>query len=128
MEPEKRFVHDCSTCVFKGQGFFDGQPVDWYTCTSPNGLRTVIARFGNEGPQYACARVGETVEPTRVVMAALAQGLDLEQDERNLLLKQLLARFRQSMGPDFWRACMPAECDETPTLGDADWLSVREKS
>lgn len=84
------FQHDCQTCKFIGNGVFQKKPVDWYTCDSREGSRTVIARNGNDGPQYASATIGETVTPSPVMMAALIQGLELTQAEKDKLLKALL--------------------------------------
>ena len=122
-----QFKHDCRHCQFKGNGYYKGQTVDWYTCATSSG-QTVIARYGDEGPQYASSVIGETVEPCRLVLAALAQGLELEQREKDLLLRQLLTRYRQAQGPQFWVDCFALECEDKPSLGPADWLSVRPYS
>lgn len=44
MKPQ--FQHDCDRCTF--HGVLDGH--DIYTCQS-----SIIARFGNDGPEYASA-------------------------------------------------------------------------
>lgn len=42
-----RFVHDCDNCTFIGQT----AEYDLYVC--PQGtLRTIIGRYGNDGPDY----------------------------------------------------------------------------
>lgn len=44
-----RFTHDCKGCHYLGQ---DAEH-DFYFCPSPMGMPTVIARYGNEGPEYS---------------------------------------------------------------------------
>jgi hypothetical protein len=53
----KRFIHDCSACRFLGQfGKFD-----LYVCGKSGSLgQSVVARYGDEGPDYMSA-------PTEVV-------------------------------------------------------------
>lgn len=47
--PEKpRYQHDCQVCVFLGH--YDGS--DLYFCPQ-HGIKTVIARFSDLGPDYA---------------------------------------------------------------------------
>jgi hypothetical protein len=44
-----RYQHDCDDCVFLGcDASFD---LYWHPSGNPE-MRTVIARFGNEGPEY----------------------------------------------------------------------------
>lgn len=43
---EKRFKHDCDICVFLGQF----NEYDLYFCDA--GFATVIARYGDDGPEY----------------------------------------------------------------------------
>jgi len=119
-----RFQHDCTKCQFLGNGIFQKKPVDWYTCDSREGLRTVIARYGSEGPQYASTTIGETVTPSPVVMAALAQGLELTQTEKDKLLKALLSQHRQGMGIAFWAACMDPDSEDHNQIGPANWLDL----
>jgi len=42
------FVHDCELCHFLG--VFNGH--DLYYCDKANPIPTVIARFGDDGPDY----------------------------------------------------------------------------
>ena len=107
-----------------GNGSYQTQPVDWYTCDSREGLRTVIARYGSDGPQYASTTIGETVTPSPVVMAALAQGLELTQTEKDKLLQALLAQHRQGMGIAFWAACMDPDSEDHNQIGPANWLDL----
>lgn len=45
---EARFRHDCHACVFLGN--LDGRDV--YACPQA-GFPTIVARYGNDGPEYA---------------------------------------------------------------------------
>ncbi len=50
MSDEKpRFVHDCERCEFLGSE----NSRDLYFCTQGRELPTVIARFGDDGPDYS---------------------------------------------------------------------------
>jgi hypothetical protein len=63
------------------------------------------------------------VDPSTVVMAALAQGLELTQVEKDKLLKALLSQHRQGMGIAFWADC--TDPNEGHNLGSADWLDLK---
>lgn len=123
-KPAPQFTHDCTTCTFHGRGVFTGKPVDWYTCPSISGLRSLLARYGDEGPQYASCVIGSTVEPSRVVLAALAQGLELTATEKDKLLTTLLVMHRQRLGIEFYRECMDPNSDDHNQLGPANWLGL----
>lgn len=43
-----RFTHDCTQCIDLGE--FDGH--DLYFCRQGGQIPTVLARFGNAGPEY----------------------------------------------------------------------------
>ena len=48
---DPRFAHDCDMCRFLGTFLtHEGVDTDLYYC--PNGQATVVARFGNSGPEY----------------------------------------------------------------------------
>ena len=120
-----RFKHICSQCTFLGQGIYRKIPVDWYVCKSPQEqLRTIIARRGDDPSDYASGVIGETVEPHPMVIAALAQGLDLDHAEKDKLLQTLLRKHRDGMGIDFWRDCMDPESEEHNQIGQANWLGL----
>jgi len=46
-----KYKHDCQKCIFLGQYEFKGEIYDLYFCEQ-DGLPTVIARYGNDGPEY----------------------------------------------------------------------------
>lgn len=59
--------------------------MDWYICNGSllPGRRVLIARFSDTGQDYHCSGIGDTLEPTRLVMMALAQGIiELTLDEQ----------------------------------------------
>ena len=119
MEP--KFKHDCTRCKFLGHGTYLGTPVDWYVCQGR--IRTVIARYGNDGKEYSSAGIGEYVKPTMVEMAALAQGLDLQEDEKDRLLKQLLLRYKDSLCRHDYDNLFD---EDNKRIGTSDWLSTKE--
>lgn len=51
---DPQFEHDCDTCVFLGH--YESRdwrrPVDLYVCPGQPGGATIIARYGDEGPEY----------------------------------------------------------------------------
>ena len=48
--------HDCARCKFLGQTIGGNKAVDLYYCDSMGGkLTTLIARYGNDGPDYLSA-------------------------------------------------------------------------
>jgi hypothetical protein len=49
LAPKVRFEHDCEKCTFLGN---DGEH-DLYFCMQMGSMPTVIARYGNGGPDYA---------------------------------------------------------------------------
>lgn len=117
MEP--KFKHDCTRCKFLGHGTYLGTPVDWYVCQGR--IRTVIARYGNDGKEYSSAGIGECVKPTMVEMAALAQGLDLTNKEKDLLLQKMLTRHRQGLSITDLNNLL----SDTARIGNSDWLSTK---
>lgn len=118
MEP--KFKHDCTHCKFLGHGTYLDIPVDWCVCQGR--IRTIIARYGNEGSEYSSAGIGECVTPTRVEMAALAQGLDLQDEEKDRLLKQLLLRYKDSLSRHDYDALFD---EDNKRIGSSDWLSTK---
>lgn len=50
-----KFQHDCDSCIFLGTITSEGEDYDIWTCPSSNknGYAIVIARFGDDGPEYA---------------------------------------------------------------------------
>lgn len=49
-----RYEHDCDQCVFLGE--YD--KYDLYHCSQGNTIDTVIARYGNDGPDYSSGLAG----------------------------------------------------------------------
>lgn len=53
------YLHDCDACTYLGRHEQDGGKFDLYTCTvhtiTP---RTVVARYGDEGPDYISMPAG----------------------------------------------------------------------
>lgn len=47
-----KYQHDCAACQFLGQSLRRGRIYDLYICPSDIAGATVIARLGDEGPDY----------------------------------------------------------------------------
>lgn len=71
------YEHDgCSGCVFLGELREDDIVYDLYYCPQ-NDVPTVIARYGNDGPDYMSGMLS-TMNPLRVAKArAMARGFRL---------------------------------------------------
>jgi hypothetical protein len=117
-----KFTHDCTNCIYLGKGSYCEKDVDWYVCKSSSERRTVVARYSDKGPDYSSATIGDTVTPCRLVLAALAQGLDLNQVEKDTLLKQLLVRQKDTLGIAQYKNIMYFGDGR---IGDADWLNTK---
>lgn len=117
-----KYTHDCTNCVFIGVGAYCEKDVDWYVCKSGSDKRTVLARYSDKGSDYSSATIGDTAVPCRLVLAALAQGLDLTQTEKDILLKQLLVKQKDSYGPLQYKNIMYFGDGR---IGEADWLNTK---
>ncbi len=63
MEEKPQFQHDCEKCIFLGrygENYYNTRSMqnewieyDLYHCGGETNWPTVIARYGNEGPQYS---------------------------------------------------------------------------
>ena len=51
------FVHDCDDCLFLGQTIGGGRIVDLYAHENADHV-TLIARYGNDGPEYFSTHLG----------------------------------------------------------------------
>lgn len=54
------YRHDCDRCDFLGTwGLFTHEPqvFDLYVCARDGKIDTIIARFGNDGPEYSSGLV-----------------------------------------------------------------------
>lgn len=63
MTDEPQYQHDCDECTFLGQyGNYD-----LYFCTQGGGYRspTVIARYGNDGPEYTSGMIFAGSDPLK---------------------------------------------------------------
>jgi hypothetical protein len=47
------YTHDCAACQYLGATIGNGRIVDLYAHATPLGMQaTLIARYGNDGPEY----------------------------------------------------------------------------
>lgn len=49
---DKKYTHDCNQCVYLGLGCMDSKEYDLYFCKQGGIMPTVIARFGDNTPDY----------------------------------------------------------------------------
>lgn len=115
-----KYIHDCTNCKFLGNGTYCEKPVDWYICEGPK-RRTVIARYSDSGPDYSSVTIGECTDISRLELAALAQGLDLTNKEKDLLLQKMLTRHRQGLSITDLNNLL----SDTARIGNSDWLSTK---
>jgi hypothetical protein len=54
-----RYQHDCTACTYLGQY----KEFDLYFCPQGGNIPTVIARYGNDGPEYQSGLVPASVLP-----------------------------------------------------------------
>lgn len=77
---EPQFTHDCDKCQFLGRYTceFNG-PCDLYYCGASEFRDTVIARFGDDGPNYTSGIpfVGMTPALTEAYDRAIAAGVEI---------------------------------------------------
>lgn len=50
--PEPEYTHDCEKCVFLGRSYSDKKTFDVYYCLQGGFHPTIVARYGNSGPDY----------------------------------------------------------------------------
>ncbi len=74
-----QFTHDCDRCTFLGryENEGHGQSHDLYWCNQGGTRDTVIARWGNDGPQYISGLpfVGQVPAITEAHRLAVEKGL-----------------------------------------------------
>jgi len=70
-----QYQHDCKKCKFLGRFTSEGINYDLYFCIEGNGNRpTVIARYGNEGNNYASGIMFDSPELTEAKRRAKTLG------------------------------------------------------
>lgn len=57
MKMNPKWTHDCTKCKYLGSMVVTGDTLDWYTC-GVDFQKTVIARHGDDGPEYWSMPVG----------------------------------------------------------------------
>ncbi len=121
MTTTPKFQHDCDGCKFIGRHEYDGQECDFYICGGEGDTwRTIIARYGNEGPNYTSGGLFICVGLTPLDKFALAAGIEITTDEQERLIKLLLRQDR-----DRWK---PYDYKNIPYepgfMGNKDWYGV----
>jgi hypothetical protein len=90
-----KYKHDCTECKFLGTGKKYGlvfSDIDFYICGG-NGLRTLIARYGDNGDEYTSSPLFICTTLTSLDQVALFNGLELTREEEVRLLKVLLRMY-----------------------------------
>lgn len=120
-----QFEHDSDCCKFVCTGKYDNANVDFYLCG--DGLktpRTLIARYGNDGCEYASGELFICTMLTRLDKVALQRGLDLTSLEKEKLLTALMyqekARFKISDYANF-APSKEERFGSTNWFEDPDW-------
>ncbi len=76
-----QYQHDCTKCKFLGRFTSDGINYDLYFCVEGNGNRpTVIARYDNDGGDYASGIMFNSPELTEAKRRAKALGYITDKD------------------------------------------------
>ena len=100
-----KYQYDCDACKYLGTGtcklFGDGE-LDFYICKGSLG-RSVIARFGSDGPEYISGPLFCCAELTPLDKMALFAGLELEPDEKDRLLSVLSRMWKSTLSLDDYR-------------------------
>jgi hypothetical protein len=117
-----QFKHDCDVCSFYAQLNYDGRICDIYLCKESPKVRTIIARYGNDGCQYHSGELFECVELTRLDRFALSYGLELNEAEKDRLLKCFFSMDKQRWKREDYNLFAPGE-DKENALGPNDWYN-----
>ena len=74
-EDKPQYQHDCNKCKFLGRFRSEGTDYDLYFCKQGTGTNpTVIARFGDDGPQYASGMMFNSPELAEAKRRARTHG------------------------------------------------------
>jgi hypothetical protein len=104
-----RFTHDCDRCKFHGSGYYMDQPADFYTCETFGGLRSFIARYGNDGPEYSSGPLFCCAELTNLDKIALFNHLELTKAEEKKLQELCIKLVKDNIFSSV-KACKKYSC------------------
>lgn len=100
-----KYQHDCEKCHYLGTGkcpVLGEDEFDFYICTGPTG-RSMIARYGSEGPEYTSGVLFGCEELTDLDKVALFAGLELLPEEERRLLGVLARMWRAKLTIEDYR-------------------------
>lgn len=100
-----KYQHDCEKCKYLGTGTCPAlgeDEFDFYICTSSIG-RSIIARYGSEGPEYTSGVLFGCEELTALDKVALISGLELLPEEEKRLLGVLARMWRAKLTNEDYR-------------------------
>ena len=68
------YQHDCKRCTYLGSCEYEGRSYDLYSCDQWGLEETVVARFGDDGPDYMSGMaIAEQCPPDHPLAVALAR-------------------------------------------------------
>jgi hypothetical protein len=120
---QPKFKHDCEACEFLGIFNYDGNHCDFYLC-GKGYSRSVIARFGNDGPEYASTPFLGCVELTSLDWAVLGRGIELSSEEKDKLILKLLRieTGRMKFRSHKYNVVCNIPDEEKTVLGKNNWI------
>jgi hypothetical protein len=74
-----QFTHDCTNCTFLGRYEHEGKPHDLYYCGQAVHWPTVVARSGDDGPDYCSGMIfaEQGIQPyAEALRRAVERGLE----------------------------------------------------
>lgn len=121
----QKFEHDCDNCKFFGQATYQDKECDFYICTSvATNERSIIARYGSGGPEYSSSPFLGCVDLTRLDWFVLSRGIELTEEDKNKLIKVLLAARKDKLGMQGFREhglFVPTD-EEEQMFGKENWM------
>lgn len=114
---DKKFTHDCDCCIFLGHA----KGRDWYSCSNSQSIlgRSIIARFGDDGPDYSSCPLFCCHELTQIEKMALSLGLELTEAEEKKLFKILLKKEKEKLYIQYY--------PDNEFIGKSDYFEIRLK-
>lgn len=122
---KSKFKHDCTGCNYIGQAMYRGEECDFYICTSTfNNDRTIIARYGSDGPEYSSYTFLGGMDLSPLDWFVLSRGIELTDEDKNKLIKVLLAARKDKLGMQGFREhglFVPTD-EEEQMFGKENWM------
>jgi hypothetical protein len=106
-----KYQHDCESCKYLGTSKANILNVesecDFYICGNEE-LRTLIARYGDDGPEYSSTPLFACVTFTPLDLIAILNGFEFNKYEEERAFKVLVNHFKNSLSrEDYKRYSLP---------------------